>query len=197
MDAGFRRSGRIVYQPVCERCRACVPIRVPVATFAPSKSQRRCQRRNADLIVEVGDLLPSAEKFELYRRYIADRHMEKDASYESFCDFLYDSPIPTLEFSYRTSDGRLVAVGICDRRRSVLSRVYFYVDPTEGRRSLGTFGALTEIAFARAHEMAFYYLGYWIKACDAMRYKSDFAPFELLGSDGNWHAVGDSGLQDL
>ena len=41
MDAGFRRSGRVVYQPACPTCRACMPIRVPVATFQPSKSQRR------------------------------------------------------------------------------------------------------------------------------------------------------------
>ena len=36
MDAGFRRSGRVVYQPVCQGCRACVPLRVPVAEFAPA-----------------------------------------------------------------------------------------------------------------------------------------------------------------
>ena len=41
MDAGFRRSGKLVYQPVCAGCRACVPLRVPVETFRASKSQRR------------------------------------------------------------------------------------------------------------------------------------------------------------
>ena len=41
MDAGFRRSGDLFYQPICARCRKCTPIRVPVATFAPSASQRR------------------------------------------------------------------------------------------------------------------------------------------------------------
>src|SRR4051794_15416388 len=41
MDAGFRRSGTFFYQPVCQGCRECLPIRVPTATFAPSKSQRR------------------------------------------------------------------------------------------------------------------------------------------------------------
>src|SRR5690349_11416678 len=53
MDAGFRRSGRVIYQPACEGCRACVPIRIPVASFSPSKSQRRAWRRNQDLKVTV------------------------------------------------------------------------------------------------------------------------------------------------
>lgn len=197
MDAGFRRSGKIVYQPVCEHCRACVPIRVPTETFTPSKSQRRCQRRNADLIVEVGQPLPTAEKFELYQRYVADRHDETDATFESFCDFLYSSSIPTIEFTYGTPDRRLIGIGICDISASVLSSVYFYFDPSERKRSIGTFGALTEIAFAREHGVAHYYLGYWINACDAMRYKTDFGPYELLGADGVWRAGGGDDLQHL
>src|SRR5438477_622465 len=66
MDAGFRRSGKLLYQPVCGACRACVPIRVPVATFRPSKSQRRCRRRNEDLEVTVAGPVATDEKFQLY-----------------------------------------------------------------------------------------------------------------------------------
>src|ERR1700683_3842287 len=38
LDAGFRRTGELIYQPICAGCRACVSIRVPVAEFSPSKS---------------------------------------------------------------------------------------------------------------------------------------------------------------
>jgi len=53
MDAAFRRSGRLIYQPICAGCRACTPIRVPVAAFEPTKSQRRVMRKNADLVIDV------------------------------------------------------------------------------------------------------------------------------------------------
>src|SRR3954467_5084315 len=69
MDAGFRRSGRVVYQPICGGGRRCVPLRVPVGAFTPDKSQRRVWRRNLDLVVTVDEARPTAEKHALYERY--------------------------------------------------------------------------------------------------------------------------------
>ncbi len=175
-----------MYQPICSTCRACTPIRVPVDTFAPTKSQRRCERRNADLVISVARPAPTTEKFDLYRRYVAARHGEQDAKLESFTDFLYTSPIETIEFTYRNSEGRLLAVGLCDVSTSSLSSVYFYFDPDEPRGGLGTFGVLVEIEHARRCRIPYYYLGFWIDTCRAMRYKKDFGPSELLHSDGLW-----------
>ena len=50
MDLNFRRLGPLVYRPVCDACAECRQLRVPVATFQPSRSQRRCQARNRDLL---------------------------------------------------------------------------------------------------------------------------------------------------
>src|SRR3954462_10209027 len=66
MDAGFRRSGKLVYQPVCAGCRACVSLRVPVEGFQPGKSQGRCVRRNGDLLIPSAEPVPTQEKFDLY-----------------------------------------------------------------------------------------------------------------------------------
>ena len=197
MNAGFRRSGRMVYRPVCVGCQLCVPIRVPVDRFQPDKGQRRCERRNADLSVSVGAPVPTDEKFDLYQRYLTQWHEkpgdgdaapgdgEARASFEAF---LYVSPVETVEFTYRDPDGRLLAVGIADVSSRSFSSVYFYFDPEHRHRGLGTFGALREIAWAARAGIPHYHLGYWVDGCRKMTYKNNFRPFELLRADGAWES---------
>jgi arginine-tRNA-protein transferase len=170
-----------------------VPLRVPVEEFRQSKSQRRCWRKNQDLLVEHGPPAASDEKFDLYRRYMTGWHgsAEQEQSRESFEAFLYDSPVDTAEFCYRDAGGTLLAVGICDLCGHSLSSVYFYHDPAEARRSLGTFGVLYEIEFARRLELPHYYLGYWVEQCAAMQYKASFRPCEVLHADGVWRRRGE------
>jgi arginine-tRNA-protein transferase len=190
MDAAFRRSGTIFYQPVCAGCRQCIPIRVPVATFTPSKSQRRSRRRNADLTATVAPPRPTDEKFDLYKRYMSEWHDKPDAAdRESFESFLYDSPVETIEICHRDPRGWLLGVGICDICPSSLSSVYFYFDPAESRRALGTYSALYEIELARRLSIPHYYLGYWVSGCGAMDYKATYRPCEALGTDGVWRAL--------
>jgi arginine-tRNA-protein transferase len=188
MDAGFRRSGKVLYQPVCPGCRACQPIRIPVNRFAPDKSQRRCRRQNQSIAVTVASPRASDESYALYMRYVRlwhGRESEED-SREAFERFLYDSPVHSLEFSYRDESGALLAIGICDVSNEAMSSVYFYFDPRESDRSLGTYGALYELEYAKANAIPHYYLGYWIDGCDTMQYKNRFRPYELLGCDGKW-----------
>jgi arginine-tRNA-protein transferase len=190
LNAGFRRTGKVIYQPVCRGCRMCVPIRIPVAEFVPTKSLRRCRRRNSDLHVAVDAPRLTDEKTALYRSYIAQRHQRPPSETEdddSPQEFLYRSPVRTVEFTYRIGDGGpLVAVGICDACPQSISSVYFYFDPNESRRSLGNFGALVEIDYARRLRIPYWYLGYWVKGCRAMEYKANFRPHELLHPDGVW-----------
>ena len=188
MDAGFRRSGRMLYQPTCPACRACVAIRVPVAAYVPSKSQRRCARRNDDLVITTGEARPTDEKYDLFRRYVLTRHGDAMAERETFESFLYESPVDTIEFQSRDRAGNLLAVGICDVCPAALSTVYFYFDPAEARRGLGTFGAVREIAFAQEAGIPLYYLGFWVRGCGAMEYKQQFRPSEFLHPDGTWRA---------
>jgi len=187
LEAGFRRSGKMIYQPVCDGCSECVSIRVPVNTFTPTSSQKRSVRKNDDLRVTFGVPIFTEEKFAMYARYVRQWHKrEQDANEESMRQFLYDSPTDTVEFCYRDKSEKLVGVGICDIGPSSLSSVYFYFDPDEASRSPGTFSAMYEIDWARARKLAHYYLGYWIRDCSAMAYKANFAPHELLGADGVW-----------
>ena len=65
------------------------------------------------------------EKFSLYKKYVKERHERDDESRTEFEDFLFNSPIQTIEFNY-SKDNQLLAVGICDVCEISLSSVYFY-----------------------------------------------------------------------
>lgn len=193
LDAGFRRSGNIIYQPMCTGCRDCVPLRVPTGTFQPSKSQRRVLRKNADLVVSAHAPEATTEKWELYDRYQRQWHhhqvSEPDQEVLEFITFLYRSPVPALEFEYRDPWGALLGVGLCDLCPESLSSVYFYFDPAHAARSLGTFSGLYEIQWARDQQLRHWYAGYWIQHCPSMSYKSRFRPCETLSTDGLWRPL--------
>ena len=77
-ELGFRRSGGHIYRPHCEQCQACISVRVPVAEFNSSKTQRRIENRNADLIVRAVPCQLTHEYYALYERYINQRHADGD-----------------------------------------------------------------------------------------------------------------------
>ncbi len=106
-------------------------------------------------------------------------------SYETFHDFLYDSPIETLEFRYHVGD-RLIGVGLADRWSGGLSSVYMYFDPAYAPRSMGTFSVLWEVDFCRRQQLPYYYLGYYVAGSDKMAYKSRFRPNQVLVGDDRW-----------
>src|SRR5688500_8903 len=74
IDKGFRRSGSHLYRPQCPGCNACIPTRIPVARFTPSRSQRRTWKINSDLHVNALTEAYRADHFALYRRYQRGRH---------------------------------------------------------------------------------------------------------------------------
>lgn len=191
LDYGFRRSGPFFYRPRCRGCHECQSLRVPVASFAPSRSQRRCSLGNQDLTVEVGAPQFTAEKYELYCRYVAEKHAdESEKDVAAVSEFLYNGVVDMVEFNCREPGGRLLAVGICDVFADAISSVYCFYDVRERRRGLGTFTALREIEYARKRGLGYYYLGFLVRDCPSMCYKASYRPFELLDASQQWVAGG-------
>ena len=186
LGRGFRRCGRIIYRPRCRGCQECRQLRVPVAEFRPTRSQLRVDRRNADIRVDIGEPIPTDDKFELYRAYLDHQHDgAMPRTYESFHEFLYDSPTGTYELSYLLGE-RLVGVSIADRVPGGLSSVYMYFDPAVSARSLGTFSALWEIDYCRKQRLPYYYFGFFVAGSKTMCYKARFRPYEILVGEGRW-----------
>lgn len=190
MNDGFRRSGRLVYRPTCQGCRECVPIRVPVAEFRPSRSQRKAWNRNQDVELELGEPECTDEKWEVYVAYLRQQHdKQMSGEREEFENFLYTTCTDTIEMVYRV-EGRFVGAGILDVAPQCLSSVYFYFDPTEARRSLGVFSALCEIEACRRLNLPWWYIGFFIRDCEQMNYKANYRPYELL-RNGKWQRAGE------
>jgi arginine-tRNA-protein transferase len=187
---GFRRSGPHLYRPHCAACNACVPARVPVALFAPDRSQRRILVRNRDVTAHFVDSIHTDAHYQLYSRYIEQRHRDGDMyppdreQYDSFLTREWES---TRYVEFRCGE-RLLAVTVVDRLDSGLSAIYTYYDPDEHRRSLGSYVILWQIGLAHELGLPAVYLGYWIRNCRKMNYKTRFRPIELL-ANGHWVRV--------
>ncbi len=181
-DLGFRRSGDHLYRPHCQHCNACIAARLPVDLFQPSRQQRRILKRNADLRVRATLPRLTDEYYALYARYIEQRHADGDMfppSREQFATFLVRD-LPFCRFYEFREGERLLAVAVTDVLRNGLSAVYTFYDPDEDRRSLGRYAILWQIDEARRLGLQSLYLGYWIRACRKMNYKTQYRPIELF-----------------
>jgi len=187
---GFRRSGNLAYRPYCSDCSACVPVRINVEQFKASRSQRRCLQRNQDLTISHHSATFNAEHFELYRRYLASRHLHggmDNPTEESYVSFLTSDWSETSFIEIRC-DSQLVAVAITDYVHNGLSALYTFFEPDMAEYSLGTYGILQQINIAQTQGLSWLYLGYWIKDCQKMQYKQNFSAIEGY-IDQQWQAL--------
>jgi arginine-tRNA-protein transferase len=181
-ELGFRRSGEHLYRPHCQACTACIAARIPVARFRPTRQQQRILRRNQDLEVRESAARGSEEHYQLYARYIEERHADGDMyppSREQFNGFLLRD-LPFCRFFEFRLQGQLIAVAVTDVLPNGLSAVYTFFDPQLPNRSLGRYAILWQIAEAAHRGLPAVYLGYWIKQCRKMSYKTQYRPIELF-----------------
>ena len=179
---GFRRSGSHLYRPQCAQCQACVSCRIPVDLFKPNRSQKRCVRTNSDLDIRVVTSIDTDEHFALYSHYLELRHQNGDMyppSREQYSAFLTSEWGCTQFLEFRLQE-KLIGLAVCDKLDDGLSAVYTFYDATLEERSLGKYAVLAQVELAKHLGLAYVYLGYWIKRCDKMSYKTDYRPLELL-----------------
>jgi arginyl-tRNA--protein-N-Asp/Glu arginylyltransferase len=188
LQNGWRRFGHAIFRPACPSCRMCQSLRVPAATFQPDRSQRRAWKTNhgiLSVLVREPSRTPAKEalrqKFQTFQHHAKGWPLET-ANYE---EMFVNNPFPTEEWCYYSGD-RLIAVGYVDRLAQGLSAIYFFYDPDERHRSLGTFNILTLIEAARERRLPYVYLGYYVEGCRSLEYKARFAPSEVLRGDGVW-----------
>ena len=164
-ESGFRRSGNHVYKPFCQKCESCVSVRVPVYRFKPNKNQKRCLKKNQHIRVEITPAQDDAQQYQLYQKYINERHSDGDMyppSREQFKDFLFSDWVNTDFFSFYDGD-KLIMTAVVDWLDNGLSAVYTYFDPAYQSLSPGRFAILTMIEECQRRAKDYVYLGFLIK----------------------------------
>ena len=109
-DAGFRRSHHFVYKPLCDGCRACVPVRIRRARLraqprpAPHPAPQRARPRRRDPAAAR-----PASNTALFSRYVLARHRDGDMADMDFDDYramVEESPVETAIIEFRDDLGR-------------------------------------------------------------------------------------------
>jgi arginyl-tRNA--protein-N-Asp/Glu arginylyltransferase len=189
---GWRRFGGMMFRPRCPRCTQCRPLRVEVARFQPTRSQRRAWARNHDDVqLRIGVPGVTRSKLTLYDCYHAFQavakgwpdHPAKDAA--SYRESFVHNPAFTEEWTYHLKD-KLIGVGYVDRLPGGLSAIYFFYDPDERERSLGTWNVLCALQNALQSGLPHVYLGYHVAGCPSLAYKANFRPNQIRWPDGRW-----------
>ncbi len=184
-DLGFRRSGNHYYRPHCPQCQACIPIRIPVQLFQASRSQRRIWKKGATLNVAVQNPDFHEDQYLLYEKYISQRHADGDMyppSRDQYRSFLIQG-VATTRFVEFSIDDTLISIAVVDELEDGLSAIYTFFDPEQEQYSPGTLAVLWQIEEAKRRKLRFLYLGYYIRDCQKMRYKTQFKPYEALVND--------------
>lgn len=193
IQQGFRRSGKFAYRPHCENCRECIAVRVILKDFAPNRSQKRAYKQHQNLTAYVIPVAFHEEHYKLYAAYQNTRHMDDQSAdktsaeqddVEQYRNFLCQTNVESVLVEFREDD-QLKMVSVIDIVRDGISAVYTFYDTTNAKASYGTYNVLWQVEWAKALNLPYLYLGYWIKDSQKMAYKQNFKPLEKL-IDGEW-----------
>lgn len=192
LERGWRRFGPDYFRPACSACEACVPTRIVVAEFAPTKSQRRARKKAEGLRIMIGPPSVDDERLALYHAWHEERAGARawtpselePRDYE--LQFAFPHPAAReVAFYDDAADGKLVGLGICDEAPRAFSLVYFFSDPAYRDQSLGVANVVVGVEIAASRGIPYVYLGYMVEACPSLRYKATYGPRdELVGRPG-------------
>ncbi|MEP6848794.1 MAG: arginine-tRNA-protein transferase [Acidobacteriota bacterium] len=169
-----------------EDIRRVIPLRIRVADFSLSKSQRRVLRKNADLKTIIRPTEITKETESLF-------HKHKQRFDHGVPDSIYDFlslepaivPCEAKEVAVYKED-ELVAVSYFDVGARSTSGIYAMFEPAERTRGLGIFTMLKEIEFSIESGRETYYQGYCYEGESFYDYKKRFRGTECFDWNGNW-----------
>lgn len=168
-------------------CRT-IPLRVRLANFEPSKSQRQTLRRNADLRVLNAPAQFDAERQRLFDLHSVRFREKQSTTLASFIHPEHPDKLPTegRELAVYLGD-ELIACSFFHLGHRAVSGTYCVFNPGFSRRSLGSFTMLLELFIAKELGLEFYYHGYMHDLPSQFDYKMNVAGLECMDwESGAW-----------
>lgn len=155
-----------------------VPLRIRLADFEFSKSQKKILRKNAQFDVKKGLIRLNEEKYALFNLHRQRfRYNPPSSLYEFISPEAQSNPIPTYEISVFDAD-KLIAASFIDNSPNALSSIYAMFDTQYSSYSLGNYTLLEEIKWAHQLGKKYLYLGYTYEAPSFYDYKKRFLALE-------------------
>jgi arginine-tRNA-protein transferase len=163
-----------------------IPLRIELARFAPSVSQRRILKKNDDVEVVIRDTAIDDAKEALFLRH---RERFKDNVPDSLYNFLSKEPasVPCRNQEIAVyGEGHLLAFSFLDIGETATSAVYAAFEPEESKRSLGIYTMLLAIEHTRTLGCRHYYPGYAFREPGMYDYKKNFSGLEYFDWAVGW-----------
>jgi len=185
IESGWRRFGCMFFRPICAECTACESFKIDVKNYEYTKSQRRILRKNKETKIIIQRPKVTQQHMELFEKYHAHMKDKRDWSHESttprhyYASFVHGHEDFGYEVLYYIND-ELVGVDLVDILPNGISSIYFYYDPDYAQNSLGTYSMLQQIKLAESNDLDWIYMGYYVKGCQSLEYKSRYTPYLCL-----------------
>ncbi|MFA5455786.1 MAG: arginyltransferase [Sulfurimonas sp.] len=185
IERGYRRFGKMFFRPICASCDECKSIKIDVKNFEFSSSQRRVIKKAAKIKSYIQKPSISKLHLELFEKYHLFMKEKKgwdytpstpQGYYSSFVDGHNDFGYEVLYYL----EEKLIGVDLIDILEDGVSSIYFYYDPDYEQYSLGKLSLYNQIIFAKKSQKKWIYLGYYVKDCPSLSYKSHYKPYITL-----------------
>lgn len=182
---GWRRFGEYYSRPFCKACSKCLSLRIDAQNFRFSKSVRRTFRKNKNTSIVLQKPSVSTHHLRLYEKYHKFMEKKKGWKYTPLSPAIYSELYVQGHGDFGKEilyfhNFKLVGVDLIDICEDGISSIYFYYDPDFSKLSLGRYSIYQQILMAKKYNLKWIYLGYYVKECNSLNYKSSYTPYQIL-----------------
>lgn len=191
VSAGWRHFGATFFRPMCSKCDKCKSVRIDLAKFNQSRSQKRVWKRGQNYTAALRDVQLQKEHLDLINSWQQNRHERHQWDLQYFGVSEAKNSFFTLQgvsqqLELRDASARLVALSFLDLTKDFCNAIYTVYSPGFARWSPGTLMILHMVETCRNQAVPYLYLGLWNAEATSLAYKSRFAGLEILDGTSGW-----------